>query len=377
MPATLAPAPVVSPGAFDAARLEVLILTRIHSAANGATDAEVGRDVMPHVSHRLSPAEWRTRLGHEIVRLEGQGLVKRIKLRWHLTPKGVSHYAAMLPKGLERPGSWEDANRQHLAATALGLDSLSPRRAKLLAAPRGLAMLIVEAKFHLRLKAAPTPARVRAALAIVALEKAFGNKIKSGLGAGAGLSAKAGRLLAGQLAHRPRDFGTDSRLIAALAAEAVGAHQTTDAALRAALLRQWLNPADVAPAPVVIPARSAPAAPRPRPAAKPATITTLPGERPDLDRFAIEVKAAARLRAEGWAGARKAFISHVYQSLSELRPEWRLTEIEFKGMLAEAHRAGRIVLANADLKDKSVIKDLQESALPYKNTVWHQVRIED
>ncbi len=100
-------------------------------------------------------------------------------------------------------------------------------------------------------------------------------------------------------------------------------------------------------------------------------------QRPDLDRFALEVKAAARLRAQGWAGARKAFISHVFQSLVESHPEWHLSDIEFKGMLAEAHRAGRIVLANADLRDKSVARELQESALPYKNTVWHQVRIDD
>ena len=46
-------------------------------------------------------------------------------------------------------------------------------------------------------------------------------------------------------------------------------------------------------------------------------------------------------------------------------------------MLAEAHRLGAIVLANADLKDKKSIKDLESSAVPYKNTVWHFVRVED
>ena len=40
-------------------------------------------------------------------------------------------------------------------------------------------------------------------------------------------------------------------------------------------------------------------------------------------------------------------------------------------MLAEAHRAGSLALANADLKDNSNIKDLQDSAVVYKNAVFH------
>jgi hypothetical protein len=46
-------------------------------------------------------------------------------------------------------------------------------------------------------------------------------------------------------------------------------------------------------------------------------------------------------------------------------------------MLAEAHRLGALVLANADLKDKKSIPDLESSAVPYKNTVWHFVRVEE
>ena len=33
--------------------------------------------------------------------------------------------------------------------------------------------------------------------------------------------------------------------------------------------------------------------------------------------------------------------------------------------------------ANADLKDKKSIKELESSAVPYKNTVWHFVRVEE
>ena len=67
----------------------------------------------------------------------------------------------------------------------------------------------------------------------------------------------------------------------------------------------------------------------------------------------------------------------MWETLRADRPEWSLTEIEFKCMLTEAHRCGLLVLANADLKDKRDLKELQESAVSYKNTIWHFIRVED
>jgi len=99
--------------------------------------------------------------------------------------------------------------------------------------------------------------------------------------------------------------------------------------------------------------------------------------RPDLAEFARTVKTAAAGRAEGWPGSRKAFISHVWETLRTTKPSWGLSEIEFKCMLAEAHRAGALVLANADLKDKTRIREIELSAVPYKNIVWHFVRVEE
>jgi hypothetical protein len=99
--------------------------------------------------------------------------------------------------------------------------------------------------------------------------------------------------------------------------------------------------------------------------------------RPDLDTFAAEVVRHAAPVSEGWSGNRKAFISHVWPSIRESRPEWGLSEIEFKCMLVEAHRAGRLALSSADLKSKSNIKDIQDSAISWMNTVWHYVRVED
>jgi hypothetical protein len=96
----------------------------------------------------------------------------------------------------------------------------------------------------------------------------------------------------------------------------------------------------------------------------------------DLPGFALEVRRCAASEAQGWSGDRKAYISRVWRSLRERRPDWALSEIEFKGMLAEAHRCGQLALANADLKDESNIKDVRDSALIYKNAVFHFIRVD-
>jgi hypothetical protein len=144
--------------------------------------------------------------------------------------------------------------------------------------------------------------------------------------------------------------------------------------LRLAVLRRYLDGPDK-PQARPRPAAKAPL-PRPRlvetaPAAAPAPAASV---RPDLTGFAQEVRRHADARAQGWSGDRKAYISHVWQLVRERRPEWGLSEIEFKCMLIEAHRAGSLVLANADLKDSSNIGQIQESAVVYKNAVFHFIR---
>ena len=94
-----------------------------------------------------------------------------------------------------------------------------------------------------------------------------------------------------------------------------------------------------------------------------------------LDSRQIVLAVAAR-HGEGWEGNRKAFINRVWATINDENTRTGdSTEIEFKAMLAEAHRTGHIVLSNADLKSKSNAQDLQESAVTYMNTVWHYVRV--
>ncbi len=365
--------------------MRVLVLARL-VCGDGATRAELAKDLAPLTSHRFSPAELRRAIDAELAGFVAQTLATESRNQIVLTATGmeVAQSAVSIKSSAKsRPLSWQQMRDIRLVAVALGGGGDTASRLQNLSRPDGLRAAILQKAFGMSFKGSPTPARLRGALAVVALERAFGNKIKSGFGAGDGLSAKAGRLLASQLSAKPRDFGTDSRLIAALAAEQVGSHQSDADALRAAVLRGFAaksatGPASAEPmATTVVPSvvqRAPVASVPPTPAATPRPAAA---SRPDLKGFAAQVQIAARGRAEGWPGNRKAYISDVWQVLSDRRPEWGLTEIEFKGMLAEAHRTGFIVLANADLKDRQTIGRVQKSAITFKNTVLHFVRVED
>lgn len=373
-----------------------LVLVRL-AAVGGATRAEAIRDLSFFVQHRLSPGEWRQTAETALGELVTQGLADEKRGRFTATDKG--HRRAgdyLLLRKTVSLGPWPEVRDTQLIARALGLEGESTPKLKALGTPEGLRALVVQKAFGLPRRLKTTPARLRGELALAALERAFGNKIKSGLGAGTGLSPKAGRALAAQLSRRPREFSTDSRLIATLAAEHVDAAQPTLDVLRAAIMKRFVSEildgasgataqnAELRPQParpvraVGVPAGTTHRG-NPPPAANDAAPSDNPPPtvRPDLEEFAAEVQRLSAPVAEGWPGNRKAFISLVWPSIRDGRPEWGLSDIEFKCMLVEAHRAGRLALASADLKNKSNIKDIQDSAISYMNTVWHYVRVED
>ena len=378
--------------ALPVPRLSGLVLVRLAAAREGLAENELARELQPVVAEALDAREWQRKLSEIIANLTAAKLVTAVDRRLEVTANGKA--AATQVLGLKKfsAGAWPEVRDGPLIAVALGLEKEPPSRLKGLRKLDGLRSLIVLSAFKLKVRGQPSPSRLRAALAVLALERAFGGQIKHGLGEKPGLSAKSGRLLAGQLAAKPKDFGTDARLVAALAAEAVGAPRSDLAPLRLAVLRRFVGvtgaqkPAASAkqrkskppPKPVLTVAETRPHADVPR-ASEPHTpaIRARAPVRPDPAGFAREVLAAARIKADGWSGNRKALISRVWETLRADRPEWSLTEIEFKCMLIEAHRCGLLVLANADLKDKRDLKVLQKSAVSYKNTIWHFIRVED
>lgn len=380
---------------LDPSRLRMLVLARIGAAGKGVTKVALGEDLAAYVSHRLSPAQWRAALEAELSALLLMGQVTADGARLTISQSGRDALTTVLALGAAAPlpATWTEMRDVRVMAHVLGLEKEPAKRLKALAKPDGLRAAILQKAYTLRIKGVATPPRLRAALAAVALDRAFGNRKRDAFGSKLGLSAKAGRKLAGQLARHPRDFGTDGRLVAALAAEQAGAVQTDMGALQQALLRRFLDVDKAAPPPVAKKPRrkaakrtveapgknqlamaleEADTAPRKADASDPAPLAP----RPDLAEFSRAVRQLAVPDAQGFPGNRKTFISHIWRRLNQSHAAWGLSEIEFKCMLAEAHRAGHVALANADLKDASTLKDVQDSAVVYKNAVFHFVRVE-
>ncbi len=381
MPANARDARLCSARDADASALDGLLMSRV-VCEGGATRAEVVRDLAPIVSHKLSPAEWRSAAEDAMSAILAAGWATESRGRLTATQTGVAAAARFLRTSEVAGREWQEQRDTTLIARGLGMEATGGGRLKALATHDGLRTLIVQQAFGLKGKKNTAPAKLRAQLAMVALERAFGNKIQAGFGKGSSLSSKAGRLLAGQLSKAPRDFGTDTKLIAYLAAEYVDAVQADADALRAAILKMLGTRLLESHSRAVSSQVPAPTAKAPQAALAPAANDAEPPQRqspfvrPGIESFADTVRETAEPLAQGWPGNRKAYISQVWEAIRESHAAWGLSEIEFKCMLAEAHRCGALALANADLKDKKSLAEIERSATLYKNTVWHFVRVD-
>lgn len=440
----VAAAPVAA--VLDTARLEGVLLIRAAVGREAASADEIGRDVAPLLAHRLPGDTLRRTIEHCLGKLREDGLIMLVAGGLVATESGAAAALRLLGGKRALPRTWHEALNIRLVARAVGAEDAPAVRLKALDHADALRALLLQQRFQMTIKGPPTPARLRQALAAVALQRAFGGAPETGPGIqpasrttrARGLSAKAGRQLASQLMRRPCDPGTDRRLITLLAAEQAGAADGSLDALRLAVLAAFIT-GETGPladaharrprnlrrpsgkAPKQAPARPERSVPRPstvqprldlllplegagagttggRPlplhlaatAAPPGFAAAAvdahrlgdgtgqvaaPPSRPGLDGFVAVVRALARTCAQGWSGDRKAFISDVWHSICARHPEWGLSEIEFKCMLIEAHKLNGLHLAYADLKDKNNIKELQASAIAYKNIVWHYIRV--
>ena len=364
--------------------LRLMVLARI-ACDEGATRPELARELGPYVG--VGPVA-RMPIEAELANLVRAGHAIESRSRFSASPEGLEHlYAELNIKAL--PKTWVDLRDIRLVGKALGLERKAPSRLKGLTEPDVLRAEVLIRFYRLDLKGNSSAIKLRTALALGALERAFGNRIKGDLSASTGLNAKASRVLAGQLLRKPRDAGTDKRLVAMLAAEAVGSPKIDIVLLRVGILERYALGKPIAappprPEPVAVqqaaaqppvalarPAPPAPNAPSTASAQRPSAAS-----RPDLPGFVKVVQEAATAQAEGWPGNRKALVSRVYAAVSAGHPGWGLSLVEFRAMLAECHRIGKLALVTADLKDKRLLDELKQSAIAYKNTVWHLVRVE-
>ncbi len=372
--------------AADAAMpgLRLLVLARI-ACEEGASRPELARELASYISGIAG----RLAIDTEVAQLVRDGHAVETRARFTASKAGLASLLSEL--GIKAlPKTWTEMRDLRLVAKALRLENQGPARIKALADADALRVEILAETYGIKLRGAASATKVRASLALVALEQAFGNKIKSELAAGTDFNAKTARVLAGQLLRKPRDAGTDKRLVALLAAEAVDSVKSDGDALRTALLRRLAGtkPEAANPAPETMRKAEQAAQATVAPSKVPGPLTPSPqtpvalqrppaAARPDLAGFVKVVQQIAGLHAEGWPGNRKAMISHVFSAIASAHPAWGLKLLEFKAMLAECHRTGHLALVTADLKDKSQLDALRESAIAYKNTVWHLIRVEE
>jgi hypothetical protein len=228
-----------------------LVLLR---ASAGATRADLQRDLAPLLAPRTSGTEFRRAAEFAIGTLTDQQLIREAKGHLATTSKGLQIAEALVAPAQLNSASWADIKLALITRALEARDTAAVRKA--LQRPQGLAALVLQNHFGLSAGRVLSPANLRAALAIVALERAFGNRIKTGLGKGSGLPAKPGRVLAGQLFKQPREIASDGKLIVQLAAEVAGAREHTLEALQLAVLRGLVAPKDAAPEKTSVPARS-------------------------------------------------------------------------------------------------------------------------
>ena len=190
-------------------------------------------------SPRAPASHWRGAIDRAIEALASAGLVTVAPAGLQASEAGIAAAAAFLGVQGDLPRSWQQACDVWLIARALGWQRAPARRSRRWKHLEGLRAAILAHAYGVQIKGAATPAQLRRALADAALKSAFGEGA-AGLAGKLGLSARASRLLAAQLLSKPRDFGTDGQLVAALAAQSVGAAAADLASLRRAVLRQFL-----------------------------------------------------------------------------------------------------------------------------------------
>jgi hypothetical protein len=134
---------------------------------------------------------------------------------------------------------------------------------------------------------------------------------------------------------------------------ALGVPDTKMPNLVAAVVRDWL---DAGPAPASAPA----------PALEPAADAF------DLPAFAATVLRAAAVAETGRFGT-KVFVNHLWRQLAGRADLGVGSFPEFKDRLLEAHRAGLLELARADLVDTLDPEDVRTSEISYLNATYHFV----
>lgn len=89
----------------------------------------------------------------------------------------------------------------------------------------------------------------------------------------------------------------------------------------------------------------------------------------------IILDIARALPKSAYFGDNKVFISYVWKAFHSL-PDWReISHNDFKNKLIELHRERLLTLGTADLRGAMNEKDVDESEIKYRQSLFHFVRV--
>ncbi|MBO0766260.1 MAG: hypothetical protein J2P50_16955, partial [Hyphomicrobiaceae bacterium] len=183
-----------------------LVLVRIAGAARPVDKGEIAADLSVFAGAQMPASRWRATVEGGLEVLSATRLIAPKPGGFAATTAGARVAARFLGVAATAPLTWEKACSEWLIAKALGQHKVAKASAKRLAALAtvdGLRAAILIHAYGLQIKGAFTPARLRQALAAVALRRAFGGETAAAVTGKSGLPARASRLLAAQLMDKP------------------------------------------------------------------------------------------------------------------------------------------------------------------------------
>ncbi|HVK72380.1 MAG TPA: hypothetical protein VM734_03640 [Kofleriaceae bacterium] len=313
------PAPTIPPPSDE--RLDALVLARLATGKRPPAGAEVARDTQRFSPPSIAPPAWAAAIDASLGRLAAAGRIDGDRRAL------VDPWA---PFALRAAPDWARLTARIVPALALGVEPGDARATAFLGdRDRCAAAVIARARGLWRAGAPPTPGGladrvVWDGLALAGTAKRTPPEVRS-------------LFLARWLGLAGGEAGPPERVLRLAAAREVGAARPEVRLLRDALVRRWLAglPWGAATA----------AAPAPAPAPAPAITAAGAG----LDAFAAAVRAAAQAEQHAVFGPRKVYIAGVWDALRGHPAVAGLDLGRFKGRLVEAHRAGLVSLARADL----------------------------
>jgi len=333
---------------------DLILIRLLVSGAKGDTFGNLSKSLIPILSSHGSETKWKKEFENVILALLDDEQIESIvqqtkksksktKPRYRLTNKGQTYAMSLLnadyfPKKL----TWKSIRDKYMIAKALGYRIGNEKKYKAFTL-KVIKGLILKQHFNLCVNDRPTLNEVRNALCWKALgidstktfnaESAFPFLITQLQGMDA--------LIKGQIKYD------------GLVAHLLGARNTGEASLKNAFVGKLIFGSNV---PLAFPANEA-------------QIEF------DLHSFAKQVLEIASSSPSGRFGDDQVFISHVWTYYQKNKNTIQMTETDFKRHLLKAHRSGLLSIIEEDLPDRRNQHDIQASAIPYLNEIYHYVKI--